>query len=190
MASDGASGDRRAGGCGGGAVSRRRFLAAGITVAASLAGCADGGAGPRTERASPTAAGDATSTTTAQETATTTATDTSTPTQTPTYADNPRVVLADESFTPRRLRVRSGTTVTWVNEDTTSHTVDSAAFNPESATDWSFYSADIVPGNRVRYTFETTGVYEYFCTVHGQDTMCGVVLVGDVTYHATLPCEL
>jgi plastocyanin len=99
------------------------------------------------------------------------------------------VTAAAGSFTPRRLRVAPGTTVTWENTGTDTHTVQSDVFNPDIASEWSYYSLDLVSGTSASYTFDDPGVHEYYCTVHGEDTMCGVVLVGDGGYTASLPCD-
>jgi plastocyanin len=156
-------------------VHRRDLLAyCGVLGAVPLAGCSND-------------EGTTTATATASQTPSATTTRTSTPL--PTVADEPRVIAAAESFTPSRLRVAPETTVTWENTGSDTHTVQSDVFNPEVATEWSYYSLDLVSGNTASYTFDDRGIYEYYCTVHGQDTMCGVVLVGDVRYTATLPCE-
>lgn len=160
---------------------RRTFVASATTVGTvALAGCAETGQGDETETGTTANAGDAgTETTTA----------TSTPAETPTFAAEPVVTVADFAFTPQVLRVLPGTEVTWRNEGNDTHTVQSEVFNPEVATEWSFYSADLAVGGSVSHTFEDSGVYEYYCTAHGKTRMCGVVLVGDVEYSATLPCE-
>ncbi|MFB6112483.1 MAG: plastocyanin/azurin family copper-binding protein [Halodesulfurarchaeum sp.] len=97
------------------------------------------------------------------------------------------VSAADTSFDPVRLSVEPGTTVTWSNTDPYGHDVTSAQFH-DSATDWSF-SRTLPPGGTVSHTFDSSGVYEYYCTVHGRSTMCGVVMVGDVSLEKSLPCE-
>ncbi|MFB6217674.1 MAG: plastocyanin/azurin family copper-binding protein [Halobacteriaceae archaeon] len=53
---------------------------------------------------------------------------------------------------------------------------------------WSM-DATVESGETVSHTFDSAGVYEYYCTIHGSGTMCGVVLVGDVTYDGSLPCQ-
>lgn len=164
------------------AVYRRDLLATGLTLGtAAVAGCASND-GTETTSVSET-------TTDSPETATDSPTATRTASRTVTYADEPQVSAAHEKFTPRRLRVEPGTTVTWTNNGMGTHSVQSDVFNPGVATEWSYYSADLVSGNSASYTFEDPGVYEYYCTVHGRDRMCGVVLVGDVRYGETLPCE-
>lgn len=97
------------------------------------------------------------------------------------------VDLVDFGFDPRRLSVAPGTTVEWTNEDPTSHDVTSAQFH-DAAEEWD-HEADLSAGSSTSYTFESEGVYEYYCTIHGDGSMCGVVLVGDASLDADLPCE-
>lgn len=97
------------------------------------------------------------------------------------------VDLIDFGFDPRRLSVAPGTTVEWTNEDPTSHDVTSAQFH-DAAEQWDL-EADLSAGSRTSYTFESEGIYEYYCTIHGDDSMCGVVLVGEASLEADLPCE-
>lgn len=155
---------------------RRRLLRNGLAWGAILApGCADG---PEPDDGTPTL-----SSTPAES-------PTASPTRTyrVTESDSASIELTDDAYVPRALRVAPGTTVTWINESATSHTVQSAAFH-DVAAEWSFYSADFPPGRTVTYDFPDTGVYEYYCTVHGRDEMCGVVLVGDARSPGELPCK-
>ncbi|MEM2238449.1 MAG: cupredoxin domain-containing protein [Candidatus Caldarchaeum sp.] len=63
------------------------------------------------------------------------------------------------TFSPQYVRLVIGVnnTVTWVNEDTVPHTVTSAA---------RLFDYILQPGQTVRYTFTSPGVYEYMCTLH------------------------
>ncbi len=62
------------------------------------------------------------------------------------------------AFSPGALTVKAGTTVTWTNEDSASHTIvsDSGAFSSDS----------IATGKTFSYTFDTAGTYEYHCGIH------------------------
>lgn len=97
------------------------------------------------------------------------------------------VEMIDTTFDPERVSVEPGTTVRWVNQDSYGHDVTAAKFH-DSAADWSF-SETLGGGESTTYTFEDAGIYEYYCTIHGESNMCGVVLVGDVTLDQDLPCE-
>jgi plastocyanin len=162
--------------------SRRDLLeVAGAGLSASLAGCTgrDESGGTTTTTATPTS-GATDATTTGEETASDTTADAQTAT----------VVASNHEFDPLRLSVEPGTTVVWENRESgtyASHSVTSAKFH-ETATSWSF-DEQLGKNESVSHTFEISGVYEYYCTIHGEGTMCGVVLVGDVSLSGTLPCE-
>lgn len=126
-------------------------------------------------------------------TASATDTRTATPAHSPTQmrvpeSDSPTVSVRDGAFEPTALRVPPGTEVTWHNESEQTHTVESGVFHPGQAAEWSFYSADLPPGRAVSHSFAEAGVYEYYCTIHGRDAMCGVILVGDARFPGSLPC--
>jgi plastocyanin len=79
------------------------------------------------------------------------------------------VELKDIQFRPQGIRVKPGTTVTWVNNDPVIHNVRQV----ESV----FLSPDVVqPGDTFSYTFDTPGKYRYQCTFH-HPNMNGVVIV-------------
>ncbi|KAB1198173.1 MULTISPECIES: plastocyanin/azurin family copper-binding protein [Haloferax] len=99
----------------------------------------------------------------------------------------PVVEMGDLAFEPPILAVEPGTTVQWVNRDSFSHTVTSTQFH-DNAEPWNF-NMEVLAGESVSYTFTQPGVYQYYCGVHGENTMCGAVLVGDVSLTGTLPCE-
>lgn len=98
------------------------------------------------------------------------------------------VEAIDTSFDPKRLSVSPGTTVEWVNRDSYGHDVTSAAFH-ENAAEWEMSASLSGSGGSATHTFEETGVYEYYCSIHGKGTMCGAILVGDVSLDKELPCE-
>lgn len=97
------------------------------------------------------------------------------------------VTMVDTAFEPRQLTIEPGDTVEWVNEDGFAHDVTATQFH-ESAEDWDF-AGDVAGGERTSHTFESAGAYEYYCTIHGKDSMCGVVLVGDALLEESLPCD-
>ena len=71
------------------------------------------------------------------------------------------------AFTPSRIEIAPGTTVTWRNGDPVAHTV--------TASDGTFDSGAIDPGRTWSRTFVTPGEYDFFCTPH--PFMKGVVVV-------------
>lgn len=68
------------------------------------------------------------------------------------------------------LIVDVGTTVTWVNNDTVPHTATSETGVWDTGT--------IDPGQSSSETFDTPGIFPYFCSIHGQASMSGVIQVG------------
>lgn len=68
------------------------------------------------------------------------------------------VTMMGLSFTPENLTVPAGTRVTWRNTDGMTHTVtsDSGIFDSGNLSNNAVYS----------YTFDTPGVYPYFCRLH------------------------
>lgn len=95
--------------------------------------------------------------------------------------------MVDTSFQPLRTSVDPGTTVEWTNEDSFGHDVTAAQFH-DAAAAWDF-AVDVGPGESATHTFDSAGVYEYACTIHGRSSMCGAVLVGDASLDKSLPCE-
>jgi amicyanin len=68
-----------------------------------------------------------------------------------------------QSYSPTVFTVKVGTTVTWVNNDTVTHTVTSTSV-PSGAQ--SFTSGFLAYGNTFSYTFIVLGTYNYDCTIH------------------------
>lgn len=94
-------------------------------------------------------------------------TTTTTLTTTTTNTLTASVSLSNFSFQPSSLTVKAGTTVTWANKDSTTHTVtsDSGVFN----------SGNLAPNATFSYTFNTAGTFTYYCSIH--PTMKGTVKV-------------
>ena len=77
------------------------------------------------------------------------------------------------SYVPASIGVSKGTTITWTNKDNVDHTVTSGV--PGYPTGL-FDSGNIPPGGTFKYTFDSTGTYQYFCRIH-LDKMEGTVTV-------------
>ena len=82
-------------------------------------------------------------------------------------AAGPEVDIDQFTFTPQRLTVKAGTTVTWSNEDDVPHTVASSSKV--------FKSKALDTGGKFSFTFTTPGTYDYFCSLHPH--MTGAVVV-------------
>ena len=70
-------------------------------------------------------------------------------------------------FGPAVVTVKAGSTVTWVNNDDTAHTV--------VAVGGAFHSAALDTGDRFSFAFAKPGEYPYFCSLHPH--MTGKVVV-------------
>jgi plastocyanin len=66
--------------------------------------------------------------------------------------------LTTTAYSPNPLSVTVGTTVTWTNNDNTSHT------STENNGLWS--SPAIAPGGQFSTTFTSAGSFTYHCTIH------------------------
>ncbi len=72
---------------------------------------------------------------------------------------NVTVDIKNFSFNPSTLNIKTGTKVTWVNDDSVAHTVTSDSGNLLN-------SGTISPGQSFSFTFSSTGSTNYHCTVH------------------------
>lgn len=89
-----------------------------------------------------------------------------TPAQTPLAAAN--VDIKNFDFTPKNVTVKLGATVTWVNSDTTAHTVTGDTTDgPQSAT--------LQQGEKYQFQFNNAGTFQYHCNFHSN--MTGTVTV-------------
>jgi plastocyanin len=82
-------------------------------------------------------------------------------------ATDAEVDIDQFTFTPQRITVKPGTTVTWTNDDDDSHTVASSSKL--------FKSKALDTGDKFSFTFTTPGTYAYICSVHPY--MTGAVVV-------------
>jgi plastocyanin len=83
------------------------------------------------------------------------------------YNNSPYVSIANMAFNPQTIYVSRGTTVSWTNNDSMSHTVTSDTNN--------FGSAVLNSGQSYSYTFNSSGTYHYHCAIH--PSMTGTVVV-------------
>jgi plastocyanin len=77
------------------------------------------------------------------------------------------VTIENFAFTPAKLTVKAGTTVTWTNQDSAAHDVTSTdGPGVDAATTATFASGDMSQGDTFSFTFDTPGTYYYECTIH------------------------
>jgi len=82
-------------------------------------------------------------------------------------ATDAEVDIDQFTFTPQRLTVKAGATVTWSNEDDVPHTIVSSSKV--------FKSKALDTGGEFSFPFTTPGTYDYFCSLHPH--MTGAVVV-------------
>ena len=75
--------------------------------------------------------------------------------------------LGNRAYVPDELDVAVGTTVTWMNTDSISHTSTS------NATGWD--SGIVAPGGQFSFAFQNAGTFSYHCAIH--PGMVGTVVV-------------
>ncbi|MGK7311851.1 MAG: plastocyanin/azurin family copper-binding protein [Candidatus Longimicrobiales bacterium M2_2A_002] len=81
------------------------------------------------------------------------------------------VTLTNFEFTPGDLTIEPGTTVRWVNQTSTFHTV-----TPDGHSEWTESSLSEV-GETFTHTFDTEGTFPYYCSPHRDLGMTGSVTV-------------
>ena len=81
----------------------------------------------------------------------------------PTKVSRPGCEKIDGCFVPSQITIHKGESVTWVNEDAAFHSVTSGYYNTPSGL---FDSGYLDPYQSFSYTFEETGTYHYYCTLH------------------------
>ena len=82
----------------------------------------------------------------------------------------------DECFIPSVVTVDVGGEVAWINEDAAAHTITSGIL-ADGGPDGVFDSGLFVSETTFAHTFDSAGVYPYFCMVH--PWMSGLVIVQD-----------
>ena len=121
---------------------RRALLpAAGLLVSVALAGCGGSSSGGGTPTAAPASVASGTAT----------------------------VTIQSFGFHPSSITVTAGTKVTWVQKDTTPHTVKGSGASAF------LHSSPLNQGQTYTATFSKPGTYNYICSIHPD--MHGTVIV-------------
>src|SRR6056300_449770 len=100
---------------------------------------------------------------------------------------DPQIVkVVDDEFSPRVLRVETGTTVIWESGGANNHNVIASDGSWQAISSDYFEYGIITKGDQYEHTFNEPGVYDYYCPYHGTNNkgMVGTVIVGDVEYSA------
>jgi plastocyanin len=80
------------------------------------------------------------------------------------------ITIKNFAFDPSSLTVKSGTVVTWVNQDGVSHTIVSDTGSPAA-----FSSDSLSTDASYTFTFIQPGTYTYHCSIH--PSMKGTIIV-------------
>jgi plastocyanin len=75
--------------------------------------------------------------------------------------------LTGTAYNPNPITVSVGTTVSWLNSDSITHT--------SAANNGLFTSPNVAPNSRFNFTFTTAGTFPYHCTIH--PNMVGTITV-------------
>ncbi len=81
----------------------------------------------------------------------------------PTKVSRPGCEKTDSCYIPSKISIKSGDSVTWLNEDAAFHSVTSGYYGNKSGL---FDSEYLDPEESFTFIFENPGVYDYFCTLH------------------------
>jgi plastocyanin len=100
----------------------------------------------------------------------TTNNNTTTPPSSSESSSTSAVTIHDLGFSPANITVKKGTTVTWTNNDSVSHTVTSDSGS-------TLNSKNLGNGETFSFTFNAVGTFAYHCTIH--PSMHGKVTVTD-----------
>lgn len=98
----------------------------------------------------------------------------------PTITEEGKVVSivgnsGSNSYSPNPLEIKVGDTVTWINNDSSPHTVTSSSSSSSSSEDSNFDSDVLRRDETFSFTFDREGEYSYFCTLH--PSMTGTIIV-------------
>jgi plastocyanin len=75
------------------------------------------------------------------------------------------VNIQNFAFNPASITITKGTTVTWVNEDTTNHQIVNDAQG--SIAQGALFTSDSLPkGASYSFKFDNPGTYSYHCSIH------------------------
>ncbi|MSV33626.1 MAG: hypothetical protein EXS76_02740 [Nitrosarchaeum sp.] len=80
-----------------------------------------------------------------------------------TKVSRPGCEKTDSCYTPSKIVIKQGGSVTWVNEDVAFHSVTSGYYDKPSEI---FDSEYLDPEESFTFIFENIGIYDYFCTLH------------------------
>lgn len=95
-------------------------------------------------------------------------------------SSQPSCANNDSCYSPSKVFLSKGGTITWYNDDVAVHTATSAQDSTEE-----FDSSMIQPAKSFSYTFNNDGVFSYFCLLHPWAK--GIIIVGNGISTPTTP---
>jgi len=81
----------------------------------------------------------------------------------PTKVSRPGCEVQDICYIPSSIVIEKGKQVTWVNQDSAFHSVTSGFYDEPTEL---FDSGHLDPFESFSLTFDESGTYDYFCTLH------------------------
>ena len=81
----------------------------------------------------------------------------------PTKVSRPGCEVKDICYIPSSIIIEKGKQVTWVNQDSAFHSVTSGFYDEPTEL---FDSGHLDPFESFSLTFDESGTYDYFCTLH------------------------
>lgn len=86
-----------------------------------------------------------------------------------------KVNMQNTAFDPKNMKIKKGTTVMWINNDNTTHYVNTDS-HPAHTYELDMNSKALEKGASYSYTFQNPGIYPYHCSAHAA-TMTANILV-------------
>lgn len=80
-----------------------------------------------------------------------------------TKVSRPGCEKTDSCYTPSKIVITQGNSVTWVNQDVAFHSVTSGYYGEPTGL---FDSGYLDPEGSFTFIFKNIGTYDYFCTLH------------------------
>jgi plastocyanin len=83
--------------------------------------------------------------------------------------------MGDKAFNPSIVDIKVGDSIVWTNNDPVIHTIVEASPSSTSVPVNGFNSEFLKQGMTFKHTFDKSGIFNYYCSVH--PTMIGKVVV-------------
>lgn len=83
---------------------------------------------------------------------------------TPEQSNATQVTIKNRAYSPAKITIKKGTTVTWTNEDSMGHNVVTA--NAATGGGLPTTAQLLAKGEKFSHTFTEVGSFDYFCTPH------------------------